>query len=311
MKEADWSDLKLFFHVASEGGLAGASVVTGISAPTIGRRMLALERTMGRTLFIRSQQGYRLAPDGLVLFDHVQTIRRTAADISRWHGDAFSLPIVSIAGDIWLAGFVAENLAELRAASDSFRLCCKQFLPGDDLTYRHGMIAMFHEAPTTGNFALRKSVTLAYAVYCAADRTLDESLPWVSIGTEVAVSDAEKWVFRNHEQQIHTWTNAPELLARLIASGAGRGVLPAHVGDAMPSLVRVGEPIEALAHPLWLAVNDDDRHRSEMRLALDRLSALFKRNEDRFAGRLPSAPAGRPAVIAFAPSGPGNSAGTW
>ncbi|WP_411035758.1 LysR family transcriptional regulator [Shinella sp. BYT-45] len=288
MSEVDWSDLQLFFHVASEGGLAGASAMTGISAPTIGRRMLALERAMGRTLFIRSQQGYRLAPDGMVLFEHVQTIRRTTADITRWHGDAFALPIVSIAGDIWLSGFIAENVGTLRGPDDSFRLCCKRLPPGEDLTYRHGMIALFDSAPRIGNVAVRKSVDVAYAVYRAAGAASKDDLPWVSIGTEVAASDAERWVFRNHEQQIHTWTNAPDVLARLIAGGAGRGALPAFVGDALPSLVREGEPIGELAHPLWLAVNDDDRHRPEMRLVIDRLSALFKRNEDRFAGRLPA-----------------------
>ena len=263
--------------------------MTGISAPTIGRRMLALERAMGRTLFIRSQQGYRLAPDGLVLFEHVQTMRRTTADITRWHGDAFALPIVSIAGNIWLMGFVAENTAQLRGPADTFRLCCKLLVAGEDLTYRHGMIAMFDTSPRNGNVAVRKSVTITYATYRAADLAFDEDLPWVSTGTEGATSDAEKWVFRNFEQQIHTWTNAPDVLARLIASGAGRGVLPTFVGDAMPSLIREGEPIEELTHPLWLAVNDDDRHRPEMRLAMDRLAALFKRNEDRFDGRRSSA----------------------
>ncbi len=289
MSEVDWSDLQLFFHVAAEGGLAGAAGITGISAPTIGRRMLALERTMGRTLFVRSQQGYRLAPDGVVLFEHVQTIRRTTADITRWHGDAFALPIVSVAGDIWLTGFVADNTGALRGAEDSFRLCCKRLPPGDELAYRHGMIFLLHAAPKTGNLAVRKSVDVAYAVYHATDRTFEGDLPWVSIGTEVAVTEPEKWVFRHHENQIHTWTNAPDILARLIAGGAGRGVLPTFVGDTMPGLVREGEPIEALTHPLWLAVNDDDRHRPEMRLALDRLAALFKCHEDRFAGRLPVA----------------------
>ena len=273
MSEVDWSDLQLFFHVASEGGLAGASSITGISAPTIGRRMLALERSMGRSLFVRSQQGYRLAPDGIVLLEHVQTIRRTTADITRWHGDAFALPIVSIAGNIWLTGFVAENTGALRGPDDGFRLCCKQLPPGEDLTYRHGMIGLFDTAPKTGNIAVRKSVDIAYAIYRSVDQGLRNDLPWVSIGTEVATSDAEKWVFRNHEQQIHTWTNAPELLARLVASGAGRGVLPVFVGDAMPGLMREAGPIEDLTHPLWLAVNDDDRRFAGRLPAADRLAA--------------------------------------
>ena len=46
MTDVNWDDLKLFHIVATEGGLAGAASLTGISAPTIGRKMLFLERTM-------------------------------------------------------------------------------------------------------------------------------------------------------------------------------------------------------------------------------------------------------------------------
>ena len=290
MNEVDWDDLKLFHHVASQGGLAGAAMLTGISAPTIGRRMLALERTMGRTLFIRSQQGYRLAPDGQILMEHVQTLRKTVADITRWHGDAFTLPIVSIAGDIWLSGFVAENTATLRHAGDGFRLCCKRWLPDDDLTFRRGTVAMFSAAPTTGNFAVLRTVDVAYCVYRAVAASSSEELPWISIGTEVALSEVEKWVFRHREGQIHTWTNAPELLPKLIAGGAGRGVLPAYLGDSMPTLMREGDPIEDLTHPICLTVNDDDRQRPEVRTTLDRLAALLKCNEALFSGRKGSLP---------------------
>ncbi len=285
MNEVDWDDLKLFFHVASEGGLAGAVAVAGLSAPTIGRRMLALERTMGRTLFIRSQQGYRLAPDGEVLLLHVETLRKTMSDITRWHADAFSLPIVSIGADIWLSSFVAERSMELRGRTDGFRLCCKRLLPQEDLTFRHGMIGLFRDQPRSGNFAVRKSVDVAYCVYRSDEERFNRDLPWVSIGTEVAASPAEEWVFRNHEQNIHSWTNAPELLPRLITSGAGRGVLPTFLGDTLPGLIRDGEPIDELTHPLWLTVNDDDRQRPEVRLTLDRLADLLKRNAALFSGR--------------------------
>jgi DNA-binding transcriptional LysR family regulator len=293
VSEVDWDDLKLFYHVAAEGGLAGASMLTGISPPTIGRRMLALERTMGRTLFIRSQQGYRLAPDGQFLMEHVQTLRKTVADITQWHGDAFTLPIVSIAGDIWLSGFVAENTAALRHAGDAFRLCCKRWLPEDDLTFRRGTVALFAAAPKSGNFAVRRTVDVAYCAYRAVASSTSDDLPWISIGTEVALSAVEKWVFRHREGQIHTWTNAPELLPKLIAGGAGRGVLPAYLGDSLPALMREGDLIEDLTHPIWLAVNDDDRQRPEVRITLDRLAALLKSNEALFSGNQPRFPAAR------------------
>ena len=43
-------------------------------------------------------------------------------------------------------------------------ICCKRLPPGDDLTYRHGVIALLQSAPKTGNVAVRKSVDVAYAI---------------------------------------------------------------------------------------------------------------------------------------------------
>lgn len=284
MTEVDWDELRLFDIVATEGGLAGAAGKAGLSAPTIGRKMMLLERKMGRTLFIRSQNGYRLAPDGQVLFEKVRSMRNSAAEITQWHSDAFSLPIVSLSSDIWIAGFIATNAAAIRGPSDAFRLCCKQCENDDELTYRRGMIAIRHVRPATGNFAVRKSVDVAYCAYRARDSSGKNVEQWISIGTEVAKSDAEKWVFWHREPLIHTWTNAPALLPSLIQSGAGKGVLPCFIGDNVPGLVRDGEIIEELSHPLWIIVNDDDRHAPEMRLAIDRLVALLKGNEALFDG---------------------------
>ncbi|MCY0151800.1 LysR family transcriptional regulator [Hoeflea alexandrii] len=61
---ARWEDLHLFLSVAREGGLSAAARVTGRSAATLGRRMLSLERSMGRELFVRHERGYELTGEG-------------------------------------------------------------------------------------------------------------------------------------------------------------------------------------------------------------------------------------------------------
>lgn len=284
MNTAAWDDLQLFFHVALQGGLSGAASCTGMSAPTIGRRMLALERTTGRTLFVRSQQGYRLAHDGEILLEHVRTMQRAADSIADWHKDAFALPIVSIAADDWLAPFIAEHAMDIRRSDDAYRLCCQSVHTGIDLTFRRADVAILGERPVNGNFAVRRSVTMSYAVYqSAASPVTDER--WISIGTEHSHAPADKWVFENHEGQIFTWTTSPELLIRLIQAGAGCGVLPVFVGDAKPGLVRHGGLIETLDHPLFIVANDDDRHRAEVRLVIERLATLLKGEEKRLSGR--------------------------
>lgn len=281
--DTDWDDLKLFLHVAEQGGLAGASTLTGISAPTIGRRMLALERRLGRSLFVRSQQGYRLAHDGNVLVEHVRSMQKVAENIADWHRDAFAWPIVSIAGDAWITGFIADHAGEFRGLDDAFRYCCRTLDTATDMTYRDVDVAILPERPKGGNLAARRSTTVAYAAYRAKDIDPKAAERWISIGTEMSRTAADRWVFENRESKIYTWTGGPELLLRLIRAGTGLGVLPLFVGDAEPGLMREGGVIEELTHPLWIAVNDDDRKRAEVRTVIDRLAELFKRNEKRFA----------------------------
>ncbi|WP_137131657.1 LysR family transcriptional regulator [Rhizobium sp. FY34] len=284
MQHADWDDLKLFFHVASAGGLSGAAEATGLSAPTIGRRMLALERRMGRALFIRSQQGYRLAPDGEALLNRVRAMHDAAEGISLWHQQAFATPLVSIGSDAWLSGFIADHAAEIRKPGDGFRLCCKTVHDSETFTFRATDVGIVSNRPSSGNLAVRASVEVRYAAYHALTDADPDNLPWTSIGTESAATAADGWTFENHEADITTWTNAPALLLRLLLSGNGRGVLPCFVGDALPDLRRTGPVIDALSHPLFIVANDDDRHRPEMRLVLDRLAAFLKQQERRFKG---------------------------
>lgn len=284
MTDSAWDDLKLFLHVATEGGLSGASLRTGLSAPTIGRRMFSLERGLGRALFVRSQQGYRLAHDGEILLEHVRAMQKAADNIEDWHRGAFTLPIVSIASDPWLAGFVADHMGEVRTRDDAYRICCKAARPGLDLTYREADVAIVRERPATGNFAVQRSVGIRYAAYRAKEFFEGNDVRWISMSTDISFAPSEKWVFQNHESQIYTWTPGHDLLHRLVRQGAGRGVMPVFVGDSDPALAREGEIIDELDHDLWIVANADDRHRPEVRCVIDRLSDILKRSERRFSG---------------------------
>jgi len=153
------------------------------------------------------------------------------------------------------------------------------------VTFRGADVAIVPKRPETGNVAVRPSVTVAYAVYRPANALRSPDMPWVSIGTESSHTPADKWVFQNHESGIFTWTGGPEILIRLIRGGAGRGVLPCFVGNACTDLERDGVVIEELTHPLFIVANDDDRHRPEVRLVIDRLADLLKRDERLFAGK--------------------------
>lgn len=282
--EASWDDLKLFLIVAEGGGLSAASVRTGISAPTIGRRMLALERTMNRILFERSRRGYVLAADGICLLERVREMSKISGEITDWHSGAFADPFVGMAGDSWMAMFLAQNNKSLSKGPGDIRFCCFDAQDGLSMINRDSDIAILCNPPQTGNFAVRPTVCAAYAVYQSPELGWEEDRPWVSLGKEDAHFPPERWVFEHHDLGIYGWTNSPHVLLQMIRFGQGRSVLPCFIGDAAPDLVRASDVIEDLTVRLHLVVNDDDRRRPEVRMIMDRVAGLLSDHAGLFAG---------------------------
>ena len=285
MKNGNWEDLRLFLQVARGGGLTAAAQVSGMSPPTIGRRMLALERALGRSLFHRSPTGYVLSVDGEALVERVTSMEKAARSIDEWQQEVLAMPIVSIATDTFMLRFVMQNMDALWAADDRFRLCLKVADGDIDLTYREASVAVTSRAPESGNLAARCSVPRAYRAYRA--RTADNRAAgrWVSIGTDVASAPWLRWTFEHHDLPIEAWTNTPRALLDLALAGAGNTVLPCFAGDGESALAPAGPLIDELEHGSWIVAHDDDRHRPEVRQVIDRLDALLKRSRSLFAGR--------------------------
>ena len=99
MKNGNWDSYQLFLQVARLGGLTGAGIASGLSPATVGRRMLDLEQSLGRTLFSRSQTGYRLTADGQALLDHLQEMEAAARKVDAWRQSGGTGATVRIAAD--------------------------------------------------------------------------------------------------------------------------------------------------------------------------------------------------------------------
>lgn len=64
MSGFDWNDLKFFLEVARIGTLSGAARILAADHATVSRRISALERDLGKALFLRGANGYSLTPAG-------------------------------------------------------------------------------------------------------------------------------------------------------------------------------------------------------------------------------------------------------
>src|SRR6186713_3285 len=81
--EPNWDFYRSFLAVLNEGSLSGAARALGLTQPTIGRHIDALEQAVGFQLFIRSQHGLSATQAAMELRTYAETLSSTAAALLR------------------------------------------------------------------------------------------------------------------------------------------------------------------------------------------------------------------------------------
>jgi DNA-binding transcriptional LysR family regulator len=283
MKDIDWDAYQIFLTVARHGGLTGAAQVTGLSAATIGRRILQLEERIGISLFHRSQTGYALTAEGQTLFDELLPMEGVARRVEQWRNESRGAVTIRIALGSWVGLFVAENIRALVTERDQIRLDLSIGEQRSQLTHRENHIGLRAHEPDEPNLAARFISEVAYAPY--RRRNGADFDRWIAVDEAEAHSAYLQWPHRQKSSAIVATVNRPRSLLDLVRAGAGIAVLPCFIGDHDSQLERAGEEIVALRHRQWLATHNDDRSRREIRLVADRLGRLLKAHADLFGGR--------------------------
>ena len=263
----DWSDLAAFLAVARGGGLSAAARETGTSPATLSRRMRALERALGRDLFVRRTHGYDLTDEGVRLRDGLEDVETRIVRLTR-AGPNETLPVVRVAAGTWTMLALGAAVAGLAGDPPDLRL---RLIAGEDvlsISRREAAIGFRMRRPTEAGLAGRRLRPVEFAPYASANAREG----WIRVLTD---TPSARWVAGHAGDAVACETTAPRLALDLALGGVGRALLPTFVGDAQATLERVGPVVAALTHEQWLVTHADDRHLPENRRALDRITALF------------------------------------
>lgn len=281
----DWEDLRLFLAVARAEGLAGSARQTGISAPTLGRRMTALERRLDRKLFDRKQTGYGLTDAGRELYRQALEMELAAGAVERWRARN-ARRIVRISAGSWTSRFLARNIGSLRKPDEAIGIELSTAHARVDIGHRQADIGIRNRAPDEARLAGRRVQDLAHCVFRGRHAPAGD-LPWIGVTGDAAITPSARWVSaRNTDGTVLTCSDARVVLD-FVRAGAGQAVLPCFVGDEEDELVRVGEPVGELRGEQWLALNDQARREPAVRTVIDRLVALLDTHRSLFAGERP------------------------
>jgi DNA-binding transcriptional LysR family regulator len=82
-REPAWDELRTFLEVARDGSLSGGARRLGLTQPTVGRHIDALEEALGVTLFTRSPRGLNPTVTAKALVPHSEAMAAAAAALAR------------------------------------------------------------------------------------------------------------------------------------------------------------------------------------------------------------------------------------
>ncbi|WP_226646824.1 LysR family transcriptional regulator [Microbulbifer variabilis] len=82
-KDIDWEHYRSFLRVLQEGSLSAAARIMGVTQPTVGRHIEALEKSLQLTLFVRSQGGLVPTEAAETLRVHAEEMASSAAAMRR------------------------------------------------------------------------------------------------------------------------------------------------------------------------------------------------------------------------------------
>ena len=269
----DWDDLRLFLSLARARRLGAAAKLSGQNATTVARRIRRLEARLQTTLFENSVSGYVLTEEGLTLLARVETIETEALAI----GNAVGRDDRDLSGPIRVSvseGFGSRVLAQ-RIASFTQRypnvtvdlIASTGFL---NPSRREADLAIMLSRPKSGPLVVRKLTDYRLGLYSGGSNlerqaeisTLEDLVDSPLIGyVPDLVYAPELNYLEEVDPRLRATIRSSSIIAQseLVLAGAGFGVLPCFIGDALPGLQRLLPSSVAVSRTFWLVVHRDVR----------------------------------------------------
>lgn len=283
----DWNRARAFLVTAEEGSLSAAARALGMTQPTLGRQVTALEEELGVLLFERVGRGLRLTTGGTDLLEHVRMMGEAANHVTlAASGQSQSIEgtICITASEVISAFLLPPILARLRRTHPGVEIKLVASNAIQDLRRREADIAIRSGRPTDPNLIatrLRDTPARLYATPAYLKQ----------LGSPAKAADlarADFIGFGEDDRLLHglnalgfdlTPRNFPIQVANhmvlweLVKNGLGIGAIIDEVGDAEPLVERVLPSMAPIPVPAWLVSHREVHTSRRVRLVFDLLAS--------------------------------------
>jgi len=287
MQIIDWSDYQAFLAIARTGQLTGAGKLMGMDATTISRRLRRLEAGLNATLFEQTREGQILTPSGERLLLAIEQMAHAASGIEpNMSGSGISGSVRISVSEGFGNCIVARHLGAFAASHPELSIDLVASSGFLSPSKREADVAVLLSRPKAGPLIARKLSDYALRLY--ANPAYLQAQPVIEGPADLQnhrltgyIPDLLYAPELNYLSDIAPGLSADlrssSILAqhRLLAWGAGVGVLPCFVGDADPTLVRV-LPDKPIIRSFWLVTHQDTSGLRRIRAVAEWLTDIVR-----------------------------------
>lgn len=274
-----WLEFRAAYLVGSLGTVSAASEACGVHRATIIRYIDALERAVGSKLFHRHRKGYTPTEVGAEFMERATAI---VGDYNHLLGTLQNY-VFEVSGEISICSATPLSPLVLRTAKifqESFPGCTVNYtateqFPGLELAEAN-IVLWAGEQPTVDDYVVVPVMKFRNHLYASGDYLREFGNPQdesdLSKHHFVCVSPAARsgpsdW-FRGYLEsleipppQIVFQSNCRSTVFRSIIDGSGIGVLPYHIAQSTPGMVKIMPALSVPSVQSW-AVTHVDTHRT-------------------------------------------------
>ncbi|MGY2202240.1 LysR family transcriptional regulator [Pseudomonas gingeri] len=284
-KSIGWELYRTFLAVLTEGSLSGAARALGITQPTAGRHIAALEASFRQPLFIRSQTGLLPTETALGLHGYAESMRDTAAALERAataQGAQVNGTVRISASEVIAVEVLPAMLARLRQVHPQLRI---ELLATDrvlDLLQREADIAVRMTTPRQDALIARRVGEVELGFHAHREYLQRQGTPHLpaDLARHALIGfDSETPFVRSASKRLPSWQRktftlrTDNNLAQLamIRAGCGIGICQSALAQRDANLVRVLGEHFTFQLETWVTMHEDLRASASCKAVFDAL----------------------------------------
>ena len=284
----DWDNARIFLAIYRKGTLRAAAGELNIDQATVGRRLNALEDSLGARLFLRTPSGYMATPAGELAVTAAESMEQAALRFQReMQGidNRLSGVVRVTTSDTMASHFVIDAMRRLHMTHPEIRIVLSTGTEITSLTRREADLAVRTLKPTSPDLISRHLTKRSMGLYATKGYLKERGMPIP--GNGLAGHDIviyQDTVAPRHREKIcmepvinarvAMEVNSGLMLLDAARKGMGVTELPCHMADGDPQLTRIW-PERADHYDVWLVMHSDLSRSARVRAAADAIVDSF------------------------------------